>query len=576
MTVMVVAPKMIRPDFLWPEISREDRIEAPEWYDDEGRQRPPPAVVELFVHDEEADGRGPELTVTFDGQTSAPLADSTSERVARTVRWPIPRVVVTEELFTLLGERISPLAARVAAGLTVTESPRGHHQVLSPDARAASVELATQLDDMLAEWPILEVRSLAEIAPDAVYSVLAADTPDAALPEIVEVLRRRVTPMLPGSRVVLDDALADLEQARDAARDRVRSRLAIVAGLTSADRGERDALLRRIAAWDDTDTYRSLGAIVGLSHTAVGKIVSQITTERDTALDHLDATVRSLQAAWDPPPVPGWRDRNAPEYDDYDDVDDIAAVERERELHRARATCTLCGKTSRKLVRRWQIEPVNSSPDHGDRLRSHDGGTTARQFTTRPSFAGQPSWAVCGNECARSVIAGDRERPTGLRYVPGTEFHYQLDEFRFIPHHADQPGVLVGLSEDLRILAHHGAEFVHAAATGADDAAVQLAALRRDIAQIAATLAGIRTYTPPPRRFAPGEPEPAGVDQVRHGDVIYTNYSDMFPENGWQSFGPGRATYRWDELTAAAAGELIEIPTERLDSASLGDRYERT
>lgn len=562
MTVTVVAPNMIRPDFLWPDIGRRERWEAPEWFDDEGRLRAPVAVVELFVHDG-TNGRSSELTVTFDGQTSAPLADSASERVARTLRWPIPRVVVTAELFALLGERISPLAARVAAGLRVTESPRGFHQVLIPEARAASTEIAELLAVLLADWPVLEVRDVAGIAPDALYSVLTADTPDDALLGIAERLRARITAIRPGNLVVLDDGLAALEEARDAARDRVRSRLELVADLASADRSERDALLRRIAAWDDSDTYRSLGKIVGLSHTAVGKIITELTTARDTALDHLKVTVRSLQAAWDPPPVPTWRDRHPVRGDEYDETDEIAAVERDRDLHRALAVCTVCGEESRILVRRWQIEHATAD---------RDAPLLEYGLDAAPSFAGQPSWAVCSTACARSVISADREHRAG----PPGQWHYQLTEFRFTPHYADQPAALAGLSEDLRLLAHHGSEFVHAAATGADPAAGQLADMRRDIARIAATLARIRTYTSPPRRFAPGDPEPTGIRKVRNGDVIFSNWRHLFPDHTeWESYGPGGATYSWDELTAAAGGELIEIPTEHLDPDSLDDRPHR-
>ena len=78
--------------------------------------------------------------------------------------------------------------------------------------------------------------------------------------------------------MVLDRAVEHLANRCDSARARVRDRLAIAARLASGDRRERDTLLRRIASWDDdADTYRSLGQLVGMSHTQVRAIVRQAT-----------------------------------------------------------------------------------------------------------------------------------------------------------------------------------------------------------------------------------------------------------------------------------------------------------
>jgi hypothetical protein len=66
----------------------------------------------------------PLLTAGYDGATSAPLTSSTDDRQARTVRWEIPRIVLSEAVDEMLGA-LAPLAGEIADGLSVDDTPRG-------------------------------------------------------------------------------------------------------------------------------------------------------------------------------------------------------------------------------------------------------------------------------------------------------------------------------------------------------------------------------------------------------------------------------------------------------------------
>lgn len=512
-----MGPAGIRPDWLWPDDDTDTRMSSPEWFDPEdGRLRPPPAFAELFVPGSEA----PVLTVGYDGAHSAPLAGSTDERIARTVRWPIPRIVLSEAVYELLAT-LAPLAGQIAEGLSVDKSPRGFHQRLTPGAETARAELGQRLDDALAGWPVVEVHTITDFDEAALESAVTADTRDEDLPAIAETLRARIVPARPGNIIVLDQADEALTHARDAARAQVRDRLAIVAGLASGDRRERDDLLRRITAWDNgADSYRALGKMTGLSHTAIRAIVKQATTDRDTALDHLDATVRSLRLAWDPPRLPaavrddaGWPDDepsdSEQEQQERDDDD-------QRRAHLRLKSCAACGQPSRRIVRRWQVGKVSFAADPDDPHRDQYGHVS--DLSQPPSFSSQPSWGACGTVCARRIIDEDRASPSGgIRVAGNDEFFYDVESFSYLPHDSELPDVLVRLRRNLDLTGYSRDEIGRAVAAGdTARAASHLASLRRDIARTAATLAAISTWTPPGRRFPPGTPEPGDAGQVRH------------------------------------------------------------
>lgn len=358
---------------------------------------------------------------------------------------------------------------------------------------------------------------------------------------------------------MLDGVEERLAEVRMSARRKVRDRLAMVAGLATGDRRERDALLRRIAAWDDpADTGRGLAGLVGLSHTAVQKILKQATEERDTALDHLDVTVESLRRAWDPPPIPPAREDDLGDDEQRDDWE-IEADDRDQHQRRAwhlrQKMCAACGKPSRRIVR-WQVGKTSIAADADDPHRSGTG--YVRDLSQPPALDGQPTWTVCGTVCARQVIDNDRANPSGATRVAGNdEFFYAVEAFHYLPHDSELPDVLVRLRATLMLTDHS-----RAVTTGdTAGAALHLRSLRRDIARTAAVLASIDTYTPPPRVFRPGDPEPSKDDvlQVRHGDTIYSNWSVLHRDRDdhWEDTNHTRR-HTWDELTAL--GEITEIP----------------
>jgi hypothetical protein len=551
----------LRPDYLWPgDVDPETRWLSPEWFDDDGQFRPPPAFAELFL----PRTGDPLLTVGYDGATSAPIEDSTDDRQARTMRWEIPRIVLSDDVYERLAT-VTPLAAQVTSGWTVADTPRGRFQRLTPAAKKARAAFGDRLDAALAGVPVLDIRdSVDDAGTAAVEAAVTAETRDEELPAIAEELRASITPDSPGNYVVLDRSVSQLARRRDAARAGVRDRLAIVARLASGDRRERDALLRRIAAWDaGTDSYRSLGNLVGMSHTNVRAIIKEATADRDEAIDHLDATVRSLSLAWDPPGLPHVRDH---EYDgdgpsDWELEQEALDGDRDRREHTSRRSCTLCGKPSTRLVRRWQAGKSAIGADDDDPARSPAGYVD--DLDECPSYTFQPQWAVCGTACARKVIEADRADP-GPSRVPGrTEFWYEVESFRYVPHDSELPRIL----RQLRAIGdlEHEREAIERAIGRRDaaGAALDLASLRRKVAQTAAVLARIRTYTPPARTFGPGTRQPGDVSQVRIGDRIYSDWSFAFPrEDSWE--GPGGERRTWDELTEMGDGNLTEIPRERI------------
>ncbi|MGW5384016.1 hypothetical protein [Nocardia sp. NPDC003963] len=550
---------MTDPEALWPDLRFADREHAPEWFDLEtGEHRPPPAVVELFVPDPDS-GELPVLTARCEGPAR------TDEERARTVRWPIPRVVLDDEFFTMLAEQIDPLAADVADGLTVTESPHGWHQRLAPDAAAARDEIGRRLSELLADWPILEIHEIDDADRRLLVQLVDADLPDKELPAVVDKVRERITPRRAGNRVVIDGGVEYVTELRDAARARVRDHLEIVAGLMSADRSERDELLRRIASWDGGgDSYRSLGNLVGLSHTTVRTIVMEATVEHDLALTHLPATLRSLALAWNPPGLP---EAHSDRYDDYyePDDDEFGIGESRRLEHLRLKSCAVCGEPPHKIVRRWTIG-TGEALDRHDPHREQPG--YPRTLGQKPRYDTGARWAVCGTVCAREAINTDRARPA--RHV-GTDEYYEVERFRYTPHDSELPEPLLDLRSLLRTLDSNWNWLAEATTTDdTEQAARNVNEFRRAITRSAEAVAQFRTYTTAPRQFLPGDAEPANVARVRHGDDIYTNGNDpwIFGPPGWHIPGTD-TTLTWDELASMADGDLYEIPVERLDFTSL-------
>lgn len=563
--VRVMGPTEIRPDYLWPDLPPALRRDQPEYYDSDGTFRVPEAHVELFV----PETGEPILSVGYDGHGPAPLTQCTPERQARTIRWAIRRIVVDEHVYEKLAG-LSPIAARIAEGLTVETTPRGVHQRLTPAAEDAREEFIRRLDEEFAALRELDIRTAGDIDRSVIEDLVTADTPDEALPGLAGKLRDRIA--RGQDHVVVDAAEEILRRHRDLAREGVRARLAIAAQLASGDRRERDELLRRIASWDDdADTYRALGKMTGLSHTQVRTIVTQATAERDAALDSMAATIRSLRLAWDPPAVPSAR-RDPDEYEEWSDWEieqqEAADAQALRE-HQALKSCAKCGKPARRIVRRWQVGQSAIQADDDDPTRDEAGYVD--DLSRGQQRTHQPQWAVCGTKCAREIIEQDRQDTPRALLLPGnTEFYYQVEPWRYVPHYSELPRPLAWLrahTDSIDAVREQFERAVHARDLQA--AAADLARLRRYIAGAAADLAEIETWTPPPRTFGPGTPEPDELIQVRHGDAIYANMKILAFDGRtdyWE--GPGGERRTWDELAEMG---VTEIPREEIRLPQIPD-----
>ena len=253
---------------------------------------------------------------------------------------------------------------------------------------------------------------------------------------------------------------------------------------------------------------------------------------------------------------------------DRDDQDERweqeEAADDERRAYTRRKSCSACGKPSRRLVRRYQPGRSIIAADDDDPARDQYGHVA--DLDESPHYSLQPSWAVCGTACARKVIEEDRAAPKGS-WVPGREeFYYSVEPFRYVPHDTELPRPLRQLRNSTDLVGHTRERLERAVAAGdAAGAALDLASLRRDIAQAAAALAAIRTHTPAPRVFAAGDPAPGDdVLQVRIGDAIYRHWPVISPhvEDHWT--GPSGQRRTWDELTEMGGGALTEIPRERV------------
>lgn len=198
-TVMALAERPRPPDWLYQRCDLEYRRHSPEWVDREtGQLRPPPVYVELFVPGPHTPGQdlGPFLYVQLDGFHSA-LGYAKPERIARTVRWPIPRVVMSEEFYEVLA-RVVPLAGRVAEGLSVEIVDGRPCQRLTTDADTAQRELDERLAIELAGWPLVEGHDVDGIPRGQLEAAVDADTDDAGLAAAAEGLRAAITPVPAG------------------------------------------------------------------------------------------------------------------------------------------------------------------------------------------------------------------------------------------------------------------------------------------------------------------------------------------------------------------------------------------
>lgn len=539
---------------------------SPTWLYDEAPNRP---VIELYVPDEG------DPVLSFQEGMGA-LDRRGWEYYQRSMRWQIPPLVAGEPLWELLAS-VQPFATRIAAWLRgVDVGMRDPEWLLSGDAKAANAELLEHLTTATATMPVVELVGSSVVPWAEITKLVGADTTDADLAEIATRLTAPIPVSKPGNVVVVDDLDYRIERARLRARKQVRNRLAIVAGMAAGDHRERDELIRRIAAWHDpADTDRSLGAAAGLSHGAVQKIRKKI-DERDDAVARLAPSIESLIRAWAPDPIPALDDTGDDdsalygEPSDWEWEQEQHAEDSRLRAHRAQRTCAVsgCGKTSIRIVRRWQVDTTVSMPaDRDDPDR--DNGGYVHGLSTPPRFSGQPTWTVCGTVHARQIIDADRAHPVIKGNVAGnTEFHYEVAGFRYSPDDSELPDVIVELRHALGLLQHSLDEFARdVLVKDAEGAARRLRDLRRAVARGAGRLAEFQTITTPARVYRLGDAEPTGskVSQVRIGDVIYSSQKVFgFTDRTHAWFGPDDSSgLTWDELLAVAGDQgVITLPRE--------------
>jgi hypothetical protein len=277
-TVRVMGPaREIRPDELWPAARNGERRNRIEWVDPEtGDLRPPSAHVELYVAEPDSD-LGSTLWIGYDGDGDGlALSEMPAERAARTVRWEIPRLVASTQMYETLAT-IAPQAGRVAEGLTV----EGGRQRLTAGAQAAYAEFERRLWELFGDWPVVELMDIESFETPidlaTLHTMVGADTTDDELLAMIETLRSQLEPSERGNYVVLDRAGERLSSIRDRDRATLREKLKAAASLANGDRAERDRLVRRIASWG-VDSDRKIGSLAGLSHSAVQKIAAKPTT----------------------------------------------------------------------------------------------------------------------------------------------------------------------------------------------------------------------------------------------------------------------------------------------------------
>ena len=541
MTISVVVPEQFAPTWLYE-------------VDPEG------VGVELYVPD---DGDAPQLSFG----TRSPQRFWLARRL-RSVLWPLPHMVAGEHLGQLLADLV-PDAELVMRGLRTTRSPRGTEQVLTSRARAAVERIRKRLERAVAERAVVEPRGWSPELAVAVDQEVSAETTDEQLAEVAERIRSALVPARAGDYVFVPQLAKEVERARLRARQQVRDYLAILGGLTQADRSRRDALLRRIKAWcDPVDTDRALGAAVGMTHGAVQQIIKK-TAATDTAVDSLGATLRSLALAWAPDPVPdlddaGPRDDFDDEHQDeeYDEPYGALPPWQLRRAHEAKRICAACQAASAThIVRRWQIARTLFPATPGDPTAEN---TYVNGLSEPPSYEGQPTWTVCGTICARQVIDTDRANPTGPSWVPDAAFHYQLESWRYEPLEADLPVPVRTLRSVLRGTSYRLEDLNRA--LGASDpyrAANTITDLRRHIVQAATALADLEIVTALSYRYQVGEPEPTWprVLWVRHAGRLYRSqnqYTLTGTTRLWVT-AESNTAYTWAELAELAGDQGLEV-----------------
>lgn len=516
-------------------------------------------VSPLWLWDLAQDRPVVELAAPVDGAPVLSLQNGDDDHRGReyrqrSMRWPIPPLVAGEALWQALAA-LRPLAARIAAGMAPPSGKRGPRALLTTaDAEMAAAELEDRLAEAVRGLPKVEIVDALDISAVTIQALAGADLTDEDLAEAAARLSTTVTPSAPGGVVVVRGLADRLDFARARARDRIRGRLALIAGMAESSRRERDELIRQIASWGDDDTHRSLGVAAGLSHGAVQKIIMKV-ERRDDVLEALEERLASALEVL-------VRDL------DPDPLHPLAATgNRNRQAERrAQQRCAVpdCAAASRLIVRRWHLDDAVSLPADEDDPERDPLDDTTTTLSVQPRFKGQPTWTACGTVHARDLVAGDRAVTGSV--LGGPVYHYQVESFRYLPDDAELPRPVLRVRHCLELLNDSKTALTEAVHAGhLTRAASCLRSLKLDIARSALVLSELYTEPTPATSYRHGDPEPGlEVRQVEVGDTLYLRR----PAAGgfvWVMC-PGEATpLTWAELTASVDGRpLVAVPDVKL------------
>lgn len=236
-------------------------------YPGEFEQQPCVLILDL------SDG---ELTASYKGEIGN--GQPASVYHGRTVWIDIP--CLTAAAANELMEQAKPLAQRILDGSEIVWNGNNHVGEQNEDAAGALEELAALCHaenfdgaQLVSGWSTADWFSEGDESTISSLDITADTTDDELKAKSAEQVEIATTASADVGYGVLDldDTVIYLRYLRDQCRQIKRDELEDVAEQLGALTERRDDLIRQIRAWD-TDSDRTIGALAGLSHTAVQKI----------------------------------------------------------------------------------------------------------------------------------------------------------------------------------------------------------------------------------------------------------------------------------------------------------------
>lgn len=196
----------------------------------------------------------------------------------RTLWWDIP--CLTADAANSLMEELRPLAQRILDGSEIEWDGNNNVGHLDADAQAASDEIAEMCKedwfspaDQVVEWDSDDwfAGDGQQNGIEALQAMgLTVDSTDDQIAELAKAAREQAESCTDAGYVVIRDAEAWIEWARDELREAQWNRLEEVRDQLADLTEERTALIRQISGWGESS--RRIGEAAGLSHTRVQDI----------------------------------------------------------------------------------------------------------------------------------------------------------------------------------------------------------------------------------------------------------------------------------------------------------------